>query len=298
MDPSGSGYGHIGAQNRPLRRECLGSDAPWAREPSLLGAARLALALGGPENAGIVQKWSVPTLHREAERDTTGSNSRQHPRTYVDWAVGAREASRAGNSHPYSQNAHQDVVKKPLTLGFYWARKGASEAGDSVATRANRQVLLGCVLLCGAALGCAELSLVSAEEPARPSQAQPQSQATVPGFPVASDARLAGDAKLTRFVLDLDKTIQFRAFALDDPYRVVIDIPQVNFRLPPGTGTSGRGLVKAFRYGMVMPGGSRVVFDLTGPAKIANATMLDAANDQPPRLGVELEEVDRPTFLQ
>jgi N-acetylmuramoyl-L-alanine amidase len=120
----------------------------------------------------------------------------------------------------------------------------------------------------------------------------------VPGFPVASDARLAGDAKLTRFVLDLDKTIQFRAFALDDPYRVVIDIPQVNFRLPPGTGTSGRGLVKAFRYGMVMPGGSRVVFDLAGPARIANATMLDAANDQPPRLVVELEEVDRPTFLQ
>jgi N-acetylmuramoyl-L-alanine amidase len=159
--------------------------------------------------------------------------------------------------------------------------------------------LLGCVLLCGAALGCAELSLVSAaEEQAPPSQAQPQSPATAPGFPVASDARLAGDATLTRFVLDLDKTIQFRAFALDDPYRMVIDIPQVNFRLQPGTGTNGRGLVKAFRYGMVMPGGSRMVFDLTGPARIANATMLDAANDQPPRLVVELEEVDRPTFLQ
>jgi len=119
-----------------------------------------------------------------------------------------------------------------------------------------------------------------------------------PGFPVASDARLAGDAKLTRFVLDLDKTIQFRAFALDDPYRVVIDIPQVSFRLPPGSGTNGRGLVKAFRYGMVMPGGSRMVFDLTGPARIANATVLDAANDQPPRLVLELEEVDRTTFLQ
>ena len=168
-----------------------------------------------------------------------------------------------------------------------------------MATRANRQVLLGCVLLCAAALGCAEFSLVSAaEEQAPPSQAQPQGQAITPSLPVASDARLAGDAKLTRFVLDLDKTIQFRAFALDDPYRVVIDIPQVNFRLPVGTGTNGRGLVKAFRYGMVMPGGSRMVFDLTGPARIANATMLEAANDQPPRLVVELEEVDRPAFLQ
>jgi N-acetylmuramoyl-L-alanine amidase len=139
----------------------------------------------------------------------------------------------------------------------------------------------------------------AAEEQAPPSQAKPQNQAiAAASFPVASDARLAGDGKSTRFVLDLDKTIQFRAFALDDPYRLVIDIPQINFRLPPGTGTNGRGLVKAFRYGMVMPGGSRMVFDLTGPARIANATMLDAANDQPPRLVVELEEVDRPAFLQ
>ena len=49
VDPSGSGYGRIAVQNRPLRRECLGSDATWAKEPSLLAAARLALALGGPE---------------------------------------------------------------------------------------------------------------------------------------------------------------------------------------------------------------------------------------------------------
>jgi N-acetylmuramoyl-L-alanine amidase len=163
-----------------------------------------------------------------------------------------------------------------------------------VANRANRRFLLGCALLCGAALACSGLSLVSAAE----DQGQTQSQSTAAGLPVASDARLAGDAKLTRFVLDLDKAILFRAFALDDPYRVVIDTPQVNFRLPPGTGANGRGLVKAFRYGMVMPGGSRMVFDLAGPARIANATMLDAANDQPPRLVIELEEVDRPTFLQ
>ena len=51
------------------------------------------------------------------------------------------------------------------------------------------------------------------------------------------------------------------AFTLADPYRVVIDIPQVSFQLPPGVGTAGRGLIKAFRYGLVMPGGSRIVFD-------------------------------------
>jgi len=120
--------------------------------------------------------------------------------------------------------------------------------------------------------------------------------ATVPA--IATDARLAGDAKQTRFVLDLDKTIQYRAFTLGDPYRVVVDIPQVDFRLPVGAGTAGRGLVKAFRYGLVMPGGSRIVFDLTGPAKIANSYVLDAANGQPSRLVLEIEEVDRAAFNQ
>jgi N-acetylmuramoyl-L-alanine amidase len=121
---------------------------------------------------------------------------------------------------------------------------------------------------------------------------------TVSNFPIASDARLAGDARQTRFILDLDKAVQFRAFTLADPYRVIVDLNQVNFQLPAGTGVAGRGLVKAYRYGLVMPGGSRIVFDLNGPAKIAKSYVLEAANGQPPRLVLEFEEVDRTAFVQ
>jgi N-acetylmuramoyl-L-alanine amidase len=130
------------------------------------------------------------------------------------------------------------------------------------------------------------------------SQAAIASPARVSNFPIASDARLAGDAKQTRFILDLDKAVQFRAFALADPYRVIVDLPQVNFQLPAGVGGAGRGLVKAFRYGVVLPGGSRIVFDLTGPARIAKSYVLEAANGQPPRLVLEFEEVDRTAFVQ
>jgi N-acetylmuramoyl-L-alanine amidase len=149
--------------------------------------------------------------------------------------------------------------------------------------------LLGCALLCGAAFVLSGLTLVRAAEEQAPASA---------AYPVAFDARLAGDARQTRFVLDIDKAVVFRAFALADPYRLVVDIPQVNFRLPAGTGVAGRGLVKAFRYGLVMPGGSRIVFDLTGPAKVASSTMLEAANGQPPRLVLELEETDAASFKQ
>ncbi|WP_438278825.1 N-acetylmuramoyl-L-alanine amidase [Nitrobacter sp.] len=154
-----------------------------------------------------------------------------------------------------------------------------------MASRAN----LGIIWLCATALflsGAA--SLAAGNDRDRPEVAG--------DFPVASEVRLAGDAKQTRFILDLDKKIDIHPFLLANPYRVVIDIPQVSFRLAPDAGADGRGLIKAFRYGLVMPGGSRIVFDLAGPAKIEKAYVLDAANGQPPRLVVELEAVDRAEF--
>jgi N-acetylmuramoyl-L-alanine amidase len=170
-----------------------------------------------------------------------------------------------------------------------------------LSSRANHFILLGCGLLCAAALLCVPMIGPTAAQ--APSNQAPATQAAVPSpasanFPIVSDARLAGDAKQTRFILDLDRPVQFRAFALADPYRVVVDLPQINFKLPAGAGGTGRGLVKAFRYGVVMPGGSRIVFDLTGPARIAKSYVLEAANGQPPRLVLEFEEVDRTAFVQ
>jgi len=116
--------------------------------------------------------------------------------------------------------------------------------------------------------------------------------------PVATAARLGGDESQTRFVLDLSRKIDLRAFTLADPYRVVLDIPQVTFALPPKTGESGRGLVKAFRFGLVMPGGSRMVFDLAKPVRIDKAFAIDASVDAPARLVLELVATDRESFLR
>jgi N-acetylmuramoyl-L-alanine amidase len=115
---------------------------------------------------------------------------------------------------------------------------------------------------------------------------------------VATDARLGGDGTRTRFILDLSRTIELTAFTLADPYRVVVDLPQVAFQLPPKAGDSGRGLVKAFRFGLVMPGGSRIVLDAAGPVRIDKAFVLDPIDGQPARLVLDLVTVDRETFLR
>jgi N-acetylmuramoyl-L-alanine amidase len=68
--------------------------------------------------------------------------------------------------------------------------------------------------------------------------------------------------------------------------------------LPAGVGEASRGLVKAFRYGLVMPGGSRIVMDLKRPAKIDKAYVVEAENGQLPKLIVELIATDRASFMQ
>jgi N-acetylmuramoyl-L-alanine amidase len=158
-------------------------------------------------------------------------------------------------------------------------------------------VLVGAVLL-GIPFGARAAGV---PPPAVPTPGVPTSTVPVDAFsdfPVASEVRLGGDETVTRMVVDFSQKIDIRAFTLANPYRVIIDLPQVVFRFPPKTGESGRGLVKAFRYGLMMTGGSRIVIDLTRPARVEKSFLLDAANDQPARLVLDLAAVDRDAFMR
>ncbi|WP_237154015.1 N-acetylmuramoyl-L-alanine amidase [Oryzibacter oryziterrae] len=105
--------------------------------------------------------------------------------------------------------------------------------------------------------------------------------------PAAIDGRVVGDQSRTRFVLDLTAEIEVNAFTLASPYRVVIDLPEVDFQLPAGSG-EGRGLIASWRYGGFAAGRSRIVLDATGPVKIDKAFVLSAVAGQPARLVVDL----------
>ncbi len=115
--------------------------------------------------------------------------------------------------------------------------------------------------------------------------------------PVARDARLGGDHKRTRFVADLSKAVNFRVFTLPDPYRVIVDLPEVKFKLPGGLGARGRGLVRAYRYGLFSAGKSRIVIDVKRPVLVDKAFIIEPQNGQPARFVVDLVPTDRLTFL-
>jgi N-acetylmuramoyl-L-alanine amidase len=79
--------------------------------------------------------------------------------------------------------------------------------------------------------------------------------------------------------------VPYTTYRLSEPYRIVVDLGAVDFALPPTAGRQGRGLVSAFRYGLISPGRSRIVIDTPGPVRVAAARL----ERSPTGPGVRLE---------
>lgn len=112
------------------------------------------------------------------------------------------------------------------------------------------------------------------------------------------DARAAGNLDRTRFVIDLEEAVEFAAFTLADPYRVVIDVPELDFSELNENRRDGRGLVGTFRYGLIAKGKSRMVLDLTEPVNIDESFVLESLEGQPARLVFDLTPASREEFLE
>lgn len=111
---------------------------------------------------------------------------------------------------------------------------------------------------------------------------------------VVAAAHLSVDGPRTRLTFDLTRAVDMRAFALADPYRVIIDLDEVHFHIAPVA--ERRGLVKTFRFGLFAPGKSRIVVELAGPAVIERALTIEGGEGRPPRLHLDLVRTDADGF--
>ncbi|MGH6875057.1 MAG: N-acetylmuramoyl-L-alanine amidase [Aestuariivirgaceae bacterium] len=116
--------------------------------------------------------------------------------------------------------------------------------------------------------------------------------------PSATAARLGGNGIRTRFVVDLSVAVNFNAYVIPHPYRVVIDLQEVKFDLPPASGSEGRGLVTTYRYGLMDQGRSRIVMETKGPVLIEKAFVVDAEGGQPARIVIDLVPADEKDFAR
>lgn len=115
---------------------------------------------------------------------------------------------------------------------------------------------------------------------------------------LVNDVRVGQREDHTRFVLDISDKVTFEAFTLADPYRMVVDFPEVGWKIDPGAMQGQRGLVKGYRFGLYRPGRSRLVIDLTGPAAVANKFLLPPEGERGYRLVLDLAPTDRETYLK
>jgi N-acetylmuramoyl-L-alanine amidase len=118
------------------------------------------------------------------------------------------------------------------------------------------------------------------------------------GDAVATGTRVGGNETRTRFVADISKTVNYSVYVLPDPYRVVIDLPDVRFDLPPGIGHKVRGLVSQYRYGLVEEGKSRIVIDTHGPVLIEKSFLVEPQPGQPARLVVDIVKTTEKAFVK
>lgn len=114
----------------------------------------------------------------------------------------------------------------------------------------------------------------------------------------AVHAELTGDRQRTRFSLQLSSPVAYQLFTLADPYRVIIDMPDVQFTLPKGAGQRGLGVVQAFRYGLFAAGKSRIVIDAGEPIKIEAAVVTPKAGSKGVTINIDLAPTPAASFVR
>ena len=114
--------------------------------------------------------------------------------------------------------------------------------------------------------------------------------------PAVVDARLGVHPDKTRFVMEVTGDIDFRVFTLPDPYRVVVDLPDLEWDASANRGNPAAGLVRGYRYGSFQPGTLRLVLEVAGPVRVREAFVIPPRDGRQPRFVLDIESVGPGTF--
>jgi N-acetylmuramoyl-L-alanine amidase len=114
--------------------------------------------------------------------------------------------------------------------------------------------------------------------------------------PIAFSARVLGNEDRSRLIVDFDQKVKPEIFLLDNPRRVVVDLPTTLFSLPKSVGVPPDSAVGAMRFGSLTASRSRMILDLTRPAKPETSVLRDLSGNERHRLIIDLVTTDADTF--
>ena len=124
------------------------------------------------------------------------------------------------------------------------------------------------------------------------------SQQTFAAGPNVSDVRVGQHGARTRIVLELDSAVKFNVFTLPEPYRVVLNLPEVDWNVDPRALPENKGLLERMRYGLFTPGTSRMVLDVKGPVNVHKIFLLKPIEGKHWRLVMDLGPTSETEFLE
>ena len=113
--------------------------------------------------------------------------------------------------------------------------------------------------------------------------------------PVVTAVRTGEHVGLTRLVLDVTEKVDFRTFTLADPYRVVVDLSRVEWRVAPGK-DDRKGVISGLRFAQFDPRTSRMVIDVRKPVEVRKAFLLTPRGNWAYRFVIDIAPVDEASF--
>lgn len=106
---------------------------------------------------------------------------------------------------------------------------------------------------------------------------------------------------VTRFVLDVSQKVDYHVFTLPDPYRVVIDFPDMEWKINKEALdrlVRDNPTIKGFRFGQFGQSGGRVVMEVSEPVSVKNSFVLNPVGPHPFRFVVDLAKTDHLSFMR
>src|SRR3954466_7997012 len=116
------------------------------------------------------------------------------------------------------------------------------------------------------------------------------------GRPTVVDVRLGVHPDKTRFVMEVTDSIDFRVFTLPDPYRVVVDLPDMTWNDSANQGNGVAGSVRGYRYAPYQAGTMRLVLNVAGPVRVREAFLLPPRDGRQSRFVLDMEPVSPAVF--
>jgi N-acetylmuramoyl-L-alanine amidase len=147
-----------------------------------------------------------------------------------------------------------------------------------------KSAVLGILLwLSAGTLVLAQNGPAPADPVAQPVQEEPQKS-----LPEVLAARVSTTPERARLILDLAGTTKFAIASLDAPNRIAIDVRASGLEFTELAPIAGQGLVASYSVEMAESGRARAMLTLASPALVQQAYVLEAFDDQPARLVVDL----------